>query len=450
MKTLLIIFFIAAAAMNGYAQYDGWGRIDTVTSGNLDDHNPQLDHGGSGFPQGEVLFEWLVFERWNSGQSSICAMKVEPYTGNSPQVQFDSTVVISPPTVNLFQEHPDICTNFYPNDTTTLAAWQENNSLSENDVLTWNIYFSYTSGNETQWSIPQMLHGAGDNAIIPNAIVRSFSDSSFILIWRNGNALMFSTFWNGQMTTPDTLAITNYDSTEFDFGLITYPNPTIAWTGKDSTGKLVCCTAQVTSLSPVVLSQLDTLSSVGDISDPKFMNFYGQAITFNVDDGGRFRSVFASYNSNSNTWSQQDLVADSLSDNLNAVGISFPIPVESSELNKPPKSASLPGYGFFAWERRSGTDTSLVFAQPLDTVKSTGYNRDPSISGYLFSTDYYFAIFPCVWESNRTGKSHIYARVGFSMGGVAINEPPYHDQSFVLEQNYPNPFNPTTAISYWL
>ena len=109
-------------------------------------------------------------------------------------------------------------------------------------------------------------------------------------------------------------------------------------------------------------------------------------------------------------------------------------------------------FGWFTWERRSATDTSLVFVESLspntDTVRSAGYNRNPSVSTYLLQQGFY-QVFTCVWESDRTGESHIYARVG-AVGGDAINEPVDQARNFVLQQNYPNPFNPTTAISYEL
>ncbi len=444
MRTLITILLLASAA-TVHAQ-GAWGKIDTVTTGNFEDLNPQLDHGGLGAPRPTTPFYWLVFERWNGPQGMICAKKVEPSATAISQVQFDSTVEISPPTINLLQEHPDICTEF-AKDTFTVAAWEEDDSRSATPFLTWNIYYSYASGNETQWSTPQMLIGAGGSPILQDVIVRPLSDSTFILIWRSAGVLMFSTFSNGQMSSPDTLVVTNYDSTEFDCESPYSHQPTLAWTGKDPSGRIVCFVAQVTSLSPVVLSQMDTISSDGNISDPRFITSEVKAMTFNVEDGGRFKSVLAS----SASWYQEDLASDSLSDNLNGTGISVPIAIDQSK-RRPNMTVSSQPFGWFTWERRSATDTSLVFAESLgpntDTVRSAGYNRNPSVSTYLLQQGFY-QVFTCVWESDRTGESHIYARVG-AVGGDAINEPVDQARDFVLQQNYPNPFNPTTAISYEL
>lgn len=453
MRIVIGILFLTLAT-SAYAQPSVWGRVDTVTSGDSFDMNPRLDSGGLYSDNFGVPFEWLVFERmYNGGLGPICAVRIQPSASNSSHLQFDSVVVISPDTNYYGGEHPDVSTEFSSKGPVTLAAWEEIDPKFINYPLlvVWTIFYSYTSGNETRWSTPQMIPGLGQyppRNLIQNLIVRPLSDSSFILLWRDHATIMFSTFLSGQMSSPDTLVATNYDSTEFDFAFITHPNPTIVWTGKDSTGKVVCFAAQVMNLNPVELSKADTISSDGNISDPRFMNSFAEALTFNVDEGGRFKAVLGSYDSYSNTWSQQNLASDSLSDNLNAVGVSFPIAITdaaSPAQNEYAKTSSvLPG--FFAWERRSRPDTTLVFAPMPDTVRSNGINRNPYMTTYTFS-DGSDILFPCVWESNRTGRIHIYAMVG-SVSELGVNETPYPKENFVLLQNYPDPFNPTTVITY--
>lgn len=458
MKTILAILILTATTAS-YAQ--SWGDVETVTFGDFDDHNPQLDHGGLGAQWWfSPSFEWLVFDRQSDTQSTICAMKVRPSDSDfTSPIQWDSSAaIISSAPSYIFQKNPDICTNFksvyqdsnWTNVPFTLAAWQELDTRRETIINPWSIYYSCSSGSEVEWSTPQVLTSDGEDVK-----VRPLSDSSFILIWKTGDILMFTTYWNGKVTSPDTLIVTNYDSTEFDCGLVAYPQPTIAWTGEDSTGKVVCFVAQVTTLSPVAFSQIDTLSSDGDISNPRFMDFYPQTLAFNVEDNGRLKPVLAScrFNYWLGPWQQMDLVADSLSDNLNAVGVNpVRIIIDETSSSKLGKNVGvpLPGVlGLFAWERRSSSDTALVFSDlSTDTIRSTGYNRNPAISTYGFMKNFY-EMFPCVWESNRMGQSHIYCRVGF-IGGDPVIEPPRHDQSFVLNQNYPNPFNPTTTIGYRL
>jgi len=265
---------------------------------------------------------------------------------------------------------------------------------------------------------------------------------------------MFSIFSNDQMSNPDTLVVSDFDSTEFDLEVPDfYPNhPALAWTSLDSSGKTVCFIAQIMSLDPVVLSQLDTVRSDGNISDPKFIEYFPLSMMFNVDRDGKIKAVFATnfFNYPEGPISQYDLTTDSTSNSLGAEGVTdFPIIINN--LNKPTSAANIiPGLELYAWERWSNSDTTLVFANHYlaDTVSSIGYNRNLSFSSFSLQNNFYM-VYPCVWESNRTGKSHIYSRIGI-MGGDAVNEPPHTANGFTLNQNYPNPFNPTTVISYQL
>lgn len=456
MKTILTILVLTAATTSYAQYYFGWQKVDTVTSGNFNDFNPQIDHGGLGPWRYSVPFEWLVFDRQGDTQSAVCAMKIKPTMNNGvPSVQWDSsvTIIATMPSVSS-NKNPDISTNFeymyrdsvWTNEPFTVAAWQEDEPWRETIVPVWDIYYSYTSGDEAEWAAPRKLVSGGEDVK-----VRGQSDSSFMFIWKTGDILMCATFANGQVSTPDTLVVTNYDNTEFDYELAS-SQPTVAWTGKDSMGEVVCFVARVTSLSPVVLSQIDTLDSDGNISNPEFISSVPQSMTFNVENGGRFKPVLASCYSYSQNgpWQQEDLTSDPLSDNLNAAGV-MPELVLTDESNGHPRTYQTP-YGFFSWEHRTISDTSLIFLPfltvPADTVKSTGYNRNLSMSSSALP-QYSYEIFPCVWEGNRTGSSHIYGRVAIIQNG-AVNEPTHRDQSFVLQQNYPNPFNPITMIGFQL
>ncbi len=445
MKAVITILFLAFTA-SAYAQY-GWQKVDTLTTGDFDDYNPQVDHGGLGMWSMWAPFEWIVFERWSGGESSICGMKVQASTGSSASlVEWDqSPMVISSSNVNPIQEKPDICTIFY-RDTVTLASWQGNSLSSGKDEHSWSIYYSYTSGNETEWSTPNKL--TTDSADEEDVKVRPLTDSSFILIWKTGNVLMFTTFENGIVASPDTLVVTSSDSTEFDCEQFRSSLPTTVWTGKDTEGEEVCFVSEFTSLNPVQISQLDTLSADGNIGDPKFLSLYQEAMTFNVEHGGRINPVVATDESpyQNAPWQQQDLADDSLSDNLNAVGL-IPLLVTSASNARKISDAYPPLYGLFGWERISHSDTSLIFFPP-DTVLSAGYNRNPAMSTYLMGS-LRAELGECVWESDRSGHSHIYGRVA-ATSGDAIDEPPHHVTTFILQQNYPDPFNPTTTITYQL
>jgi hypothetical protein len=449
---VVLMMLVVLAATSAYSQYyNGWQRTDTVTAGEFDDYNPQLDHGGLGPWSYSVPFEWLVFERRTDTADEICTVRLLPtMSTGDPSVTWDSPVSIVSSTDEITEKrNPDICTIFSA-DTVTVAAWEENEPWRETVVGVWNIYYSFTSGNETEWSAPQAVAPTilGEGNL--NVKVRPLSDSSFIFIWKASTALMFATFCNGKVSAGDTLVNTGFDSTEFDYESISSP-PTLVWTAVDSSSKTVCLAAHITSLNPVVLSNVDTLRSNGNIGNPKFMSYYFRSLTFNVEKEGRIKSVLAMDQSSDQNgpWVQEDLAGDSVSDNLNAVGAVPRLLVTDVSIRQP--SAVDKVFGFFAWERRTLSDTALVFSEPylsMDTVRSLGYNRNPAISTYPLR-EFVYEVYPCVWQSTRTGNSHLYGRVGV-MRYDAVSQAMSHDLSFVLDQNYPNPFNPSTVIDYQL
>jgi hypothetical protein len=151
---------------------------------------------------------------------------------------------------------------------------------------------------------------------------------------------------------------------------------------------------------------------------------------------------------NNQDYSVENISNDSLADDRNPRAFTNPIVTKRGSINK---KSSFFYYDILTMEKYTRTDSMLIFSAGYymaDTVKSTGYNRYACIGSDMFIADGNLSVLT-VWESNRSGHSHIYSRlVGLYINGV---EPPIiSPNSFTLEQNYPNPFNPTTTISFSL
>ena len=120
--------------------------IDTVTTGDFNDIDPQVDHAGMvpgsinagmyGYVPG---VEWLVLERWSGTDDAISACM---FSGST--LKWDSNVVtISPEIVGVLQKYPDICT---VGNGASIAAWQEKAGT------VWNIYTSIHDTNSAGWT----------------------------------------------------------------------------------------------------------------------------------------------------------------------------------------------------------------------------------------------------------------------------------------------------------
>lgn len=163
-----------------YSQtYNHWQKVDTVTSGDYDDYNVQIDHEGmlssSRSPNG--IIGWIVFERWQNGVSSIAGKQF-----SSNQTGWNSIVTTISPTIpGIFQKYPDVCT--IP-ESISVAAWQQ-----KKDSV-WNIYFSYCYADSANWATPIAL--TNDTVSNTNVKVRTLADSRIILIWRRDAFVLYS------------------------------------------------------------------------------------------------------------------------------------------------------------------------------------------------------------------------------------------------------------------
>jgi hypothetical protein len=443
----LIAILLLAAATNAYSQSYGWQKVDTVTSGGFDDYNPQIDHGGrvpSAFP---VKDNWMVFERWNSGTPSIASMK---YLGQ--ELSWDPTVyTISPASPGVIQKLPDVCStaggflidSIYVSKSLTLASWEEKSDSN------WDIYYSTCDPDSSNWSLPISLTNDIGNNEQPK--VRVFSDSSFIVLWKRDSTILYSLVGPKSVSNPKQLANSNSDRADFDFyyRLAFSTNGMLVWTNEGMNGNRYCLAAQIYTLDFTTVSSPDTIKCDGDIQNPCIMALlsYPTGFTFDLKINGRYEAWMAYYDSWPPTWHTEMIDGDTSSDNLHAAFFSPP-QLTATVSKAIDRTSQFVPWGFSVWERRTSGDTSLVFSD-ADTVINSGYNRNPVISSSVFYYGVNLYMGYAVFESNRTGSSHIYARYFFyNLGKVNDKNPT--PLTFYLRQNYPNPFNPTTMITYRL
>lgn len=432
MKTTLTILLLMAATAS-FAQWSP--TIDTVTSGDFDDLSPQVDHAGIGMTfvglsSAPVTEEWLVFERWENRMSSIAAVK---FLGN--QLKWDPSVtIISPAKPGVVQKYPDVCT---AQNHISVAAWQQ-----KTDTV-WSICYSVCDSSGGDWSAPSAL--TNDSVSSTNVKVRTLTDSSFILIWREATSILFSTFNTGHLSEPETLAVSDFDSTDYDFySSGSYGSNQFVWTRIGDSGNGFCLLSNVEDLSSPSLSSPDTISCSGDMSNPRFMSSGGGPFAFDLKQGEKYEAWQVSMNGVPR-WMPEELAGDANSSYRNAVF--FVPPLFTGIQPALRKTGEIVPFGYYAWEKQTSTDTSIVFFGARDDSLEPGSN--PSISPLSFYEGNKTSQGFVVWESNQTGRFHIYGR-DYTWVQTNVNEANGPASDFELGQNYPNPFNPTTVISYRL
>jgi hypothetical protein len=266
------------------------------------------------------------------------------------------------------------------------------------------------------------------------------------VVWKRKSALLYSLVNPMTISVPETIAVGTSESLEFDI-TSDYGYGSLVWTSHDTADKNIMIFRSFETYPTFSFTTPETLFYRQSAFNPRFTSmFYGSKSVFfeTLLNSNREVMIWEGYN---NQDPRVDNISnDSLADDRNPRAFTNPIVTKRGAVNK---KLYFSYYGILTMEKYINTDSMLIFSGGYylaDTVKSSGYNRNACIGSDMFIVDGILSVLT-VWESNRSGHSHIYSRlVGLPMDGV---EPPIISlHSFTLEQNYPNPFNPTTNIRF--
>jgi hypothetical protein len=274
--------------------------------------------------------------------------------------------------------------------------------------------------------------------------VRSFGDSLFLVTWKRANMVMASYMTCcSAITPPETLAVSSSDSLQYDVSIEQITRAHLVWTTGTLPEIMVLSRWKYRydtggwTTTDTTLTQLASLPSphlfVG-FADMGFLYEQGFPVKQDVMIcRGRFPGV-----------TSQNISQDSSSVDLNAQAFQLPIITKVSYYS----AATYYNLDLCVYEKYRGTDSMLVFLgyNQSDTVRSQGYNRNACVGSQLWSGRGGLHVL-VVWESNRSGKLHIYSREA-TLLILDVSDPTTSPTEFKLYQNYPNPFNPSTTIRY--
>jgi hypothetical protein len=429
----LTCFTVALPVFASAQIVNNWGKVDTATAGESDDLNPSIMHNA--FFTSPDNFLWVVFERHTSTESQIVSRRFARLSAT-----WDSSVIVlsSQPAAEE-QKYPDYSeVSYYDTNSGSrvmrLAAWQV---MKDNR---WQIYYSTFNDGAPSWSTPSLL--VPDSIDNTGVQIRPIRDSTFIITWKRANTVMALMKSISTSTPAETLAVSSSDSVEYDI-CTNHGTTGVIWTSIVQ-GKMTPLYRTISSYPHIQFGTPETLQVSLPCSRPHLTISPGdRTFLFETRVSGRWDVIY----SLGSLYPSGSLSGDPFSDNRNARSFSYPyILIKALRSQNSIPSA----VGLAVYEKYRGNDSSLVFVYGYsgDTVRTPGHNRNALVGSQPFSMQTMQYI-PVVWESNRSGRAHIYS-ILFPLYLVSIADIPQHPFADELSQNYPNPFNPSTTIRYSL
>ena len=412
---------------------------DTLTSGLFDDSHPALER--SAYSVSMTYNQWLVFERRSDSTSMIAVKRCSENFGT-----WDTSVyVVSSGSLTENRRLPDVSSSRY----------QYNDSWAVHTLLTWqqesngaaNIFLSSQRSDTSAWGVAVPL--TSDTADCTHAHVAAYNDSSFIVSWKRNNCVFCSVVTLPtspsplRFSAPETLAASNDDSLEYDI-MLSFRNGRVVWSARDSARNRIFLTSQFAVSPSVQLSSPETLSVAGSISNPRFVGGYNYPAYILFEQAVNGRREIHLWDGYSNLVFSHD----SSSDCRNACAfISVKVITFAAGTAQ---SADPAMFDVFAMEKYGNADSVLFIQGDFNveySIQTAGYNRNACL-GILMYPYQNGDVTPIVWESNRSGRSHLYSRMMKLDLGGGVNTRSSEIEGFQLDQNFPNPFNPSTTIRF--
>jgi hypothetical protein len=425
---ILTVFLVSEPIV---AQYPGvWGKVDTVTAGSASESHPSLTHNT--FQTGLSVSVPVIFERRTGTESQIV---VKHFSGSTLSWDSSETIISSSPLEEL-QTLPDFADvpGQYGSTRRGLAVWQRWKGGR------WQIYHSMLSAVGESWTAPAPL--VSDTVSSIDSQVRPCRDSVFVVTWKRGDALVATRVSSAGAAKPDTVAVSDGDSLQYDvcsLGGLAH----VAWTAGVPPEVMIMSSHLSLYDTTGWSSPETTITHLAKPPNPHLTIFLGShALLYEQELALKSDIIFTPMQFGA----PANISSDPSATDINAQGFQPPMTTKRSGGS----GADLAALALCVYEKYRSADSMLVFLtySSGDTVRSPGYNRNARV-GSQFLWYRSGANMLIVWESNRSGHSHIYSRTAW-LYFDEVEEKADTPLPFRLQQNYPNPFNPTTVVRYQL